>query len=183
MIQYCTAESPQDLWQILELQAENLPNCLDEHEMKSQGFVTVKHDAQLLEEMNSQHQHIIAKDGDRVIGFALIMLQEFGDKIPVLVPMFQLIDQLSYKEKALNKSNYFVMGQICIDKAYRGQGVFRGLYQTLREHMSPHFEVVVTEIATRNNRSLRAHEKVGFEPIKRYTADGEEWDIVVWDWS
>ena len=183
MIQYCTAESPQDLWQILELQAENLPSCLNEQEMKSQGFVTVKHDAQLLEEMNRRHQHIIAKDGDRVIGFALVMLKEFSDKIPVLVPMFQLIDQLSYKEKPLKEGNYFVMGQICIDKGYRGQGVFSGLYEALRQQMSPHFDVVVTEIATRNTRSLKAHAKVGFEPVKRYTADGEEWDIVIWDWS
>lgn len=182
MIHYTKAESPQDLWQILELQAQNLPHCVDEEEKKSQGFVTVQHEIELLREMNLKYQHIVAKADDRVVGFALVMLEEFGDQIPILVPMFQLIDQLEYKDKSLKDIPYFVMGQICIDKAYRGQGVFQGLYHALREHMKPHFELVVTEIATRNERSLKAHSKVGFEPIKRYKADGEEWEIVVWDW-
>lgn len=183
MVHYTTAESLQDLQQILELQAKNLPQCIDEQEMKSQGFVTVKHELELLSDMNKDYRHIIAKANGKVVGFALVMLKKFADKIPVLVPMFELIDLLQYKGKPLKECSYFVMGQICIDKAYRGQGIFNGLYQELRTQMLPHFDLVVTEIATRNIRSLKAHNKVGFSSIKRYVADGEEWDIVVWDWQ
>jgi len=32
-------------------------------------------------------------------------------------------------------------------------------------------------------RSLRAHERVGFEPIHRYRDGVDEWVIVAWDWS
>lgn len=183
MIEYTKAETPQDVWQIMELQAQNLPHCVEEDEKSSQGFVTVKHEAELLQDMNTKYQHIVAKDQDRVVGFALVMLKEFSDKIPVLAPMFQLIDELEYAGVPLRSSHYFVMGQICIDRAYRGQGIFTGLYHALREQMMPHFSMVITEIATRNERSLRAHSKVGFKAITRYVADGEEWDIVLWDWK
>lgn len=183
MVQYTTAESLQDLQQILELQAQNLPQSVDEQEMKSQGFVTVKHELSLLSEMNKDYQHIIAKANDKVAGFALVMLKKFANKIPVLVPMFELIDQLQYQGKPLKEYSYFVMGQICIDKEYRGQGIFQGLYTAMREQMSLHFDLVVTEIATRNERSLKAHSRVGFSSLTRYVADDEEWDIVVWDWQ
>lgn len=182
MIEYTTARSVQDLWQILALQTQNLPSCLDEQEMKKEGFVTVKHEPELLQAMNKPHPHILAKDRDRVVGFALVMDKQFGDKVPVLVPMFELIQQLEWKAQPIKNIPYFVMGQVCIDKSYRGQGIFSGLYQKLQEEMSSHFDLVITEIATRNTRSIRAHEKVGFQHLKRYKAAGEEWDMVVWDW-
>jgi RimJ/RimL family protein N-acetyltransferase len=44
-------------------------------------------------------------------------------------------------------------------------------------------DLCVTEIATRNLVSIRAHEKMGFEIISRYADPGEEWVIVAWDLS
>ena len=49
-------------------------------------------------------------------------------------------------------------------------------------HYAERFELLVTEISTRNQRSLRAHARVGFEPVHRYRDDVDEWEIVAWDW-
>lgn len=181
MLAYSTAKTPEDLQQIITLQAQNLPQSVPAQEAATQGFVTVQHELGLLAAMNEKYPHQIAKADGRVVGFALVMLREFGDKIPVLVPMFRLLDQLYYKGTPLSNQSYFVMGQICIDKAYRGQGIFRALYERLGQEMAPHFRLMVTEIATRNTRSLQAHAALGFRQLHRYTADGEEWDIVTWD--
>ena len=181
MIVYSTAKSPEDLQQIMALQAQNLPQAVPAQEAATQGFVTVQHDLDLLAAMNEKYPHQLALAEGRVVGFALVMLPEFGDKIPVLVPMFRLLDQLEYRGTPLREQAYFVMGQVCIDKAYRGQGIFRELYEKLRRDMAPHFSLLVTEIATRNTRSLQAHAALGFRHLHRYTADGEEWDIVTWD--
>ena len=78
---------------------------------------------------------------------------------------------------------YFVMGQVCVAKDFRGQQVFSDLYQKMKTEMSSHFDCIVTEIATRNTRSIRAHEKVGFETIHIYEDETEEWAIVAWDWG
>ena len=118
-----------------------------------------------LSAMNEKYPHIVAKEGNEVIGYTLVMLPEFGNKIPVLIPLFEKIDQLSYQENLLLETPYFVMGQVCVSKNYRGKGVFTGLYQQMKKEMSPHFKYIVTEIATRNTRSMRAHEKVGFEML------------------
>ena len=41
----------------------------------------------------------------------------------------------------------------------------------------------VTEIASRNQVSLRAHARMGFEGVSTYTDSAEEWVIVAWDLS
>lgn len=66
MIEYKTAENSIELQQIIELQAINLPSNISDEELKQQGFVTVKHDLDLLTRMNSPYGHIIAKDGDKI---------------------------------------------------------------------------------------------------------------------
>lgn len=183
MIQYTTAASQKDIQQILELQWINLPKNISTSEAKDQGFVTVHHDIDILMAMNEKFQHVIAKDKEKVIGYTLVMLPEFGNQIPVLTSMFDKINQLTYNGNALKKITYFVMGQVCVDKNYRGQGVFHGLYQKMKIEMSNHFDCIVTEIATRNTRSMRAHEKVGFDTINIYSTPEEEWAIVAWDWK
>ena len=48
---------------------------------------------------------------------------------------------------------------------------------------APRYDMTITQVARRNGRSVRAHEKVGFELLHRYRdAAGEEWDLIAWDW-
>ncbi len=44
------------------------------------------------------------------------MTKEFGRAIPVLIPMFEMLEKIDYKNKKITVYNYFVMGQGCIDK-------------------------------------------------------------------
>lgn len=182
MVQFTTAKGAKDLQQILDLQWINLPKNISNIEAKDQGFVTVHHDFKILAAMNEKYPHVIAKANNQVVGYALVMLQEFGQQIPILTPMFDKINELVFKEDHLVQTPYFVMGQVCVSKDFRGQGVFSGLYQQMKKEMSPHFKYIITEIATRNTRSMRAHAKVGFETIHTYQAPTEEWAIVAWDW-
>ena len=179
MLTYGVSISERDLQGILELQQANLAAAVSIEEAIKEGFVTVEHDLDLLTKMNSPFPHIIAKSDDDVIGYVLVMLRDLADEIPVLIPMFQQINNTSYKGQLLNRYKYFVMGQVCIDKAFRGQGVFSGLYKEMIKRMKADFDFIITEISTRNTRSIRAHEKMGFEVVKTYEADGEDWVIVL----
>lgn len=183
-ITYTQAKTADELHQMLALQAANLPQNISVEEAKSQGFVTVQHDFELLETMNQPFSHIIAKDGDKVVGYALVMLRRFADKIPVLFSMFDMINKATFKGKSVNDSTYFTMGQVCIDKDYRGQGLFENLYKTMQKHYANDFQYLITEISARNTRSIKAHSKVGFEDLKIFTDEtsGEVWHLVIWDW-
>lgn len=177
-------DGEKDIRQILDLQRENLPANISSEEQSDQGFVTVQHNLGLLSDMNAAEPQVIAKDADRVVGYALVMLRSFAQRVPVLIPMFELLNTLSYEGRSLAESAYYAVGQVCVAKSHRGQGVFDGLYEQHRRQMANRYDFVITEVATRNQRSLRAHARVGFKTIHRYTApDGEEWDIVLWDWK
>jgi hypothetical protein len=161
-----------DLEQILALQLENLGETAD-------GFVTVRHTPEILRAMHAQLPSVLARDerGD-VVGYALSMAREAQALLPILAPMFARLDAL----EALGARRWYVMGQVCVGGAFRGQGVFDALYQGHREHYADRFDVLVTEIATRNGRSMRAHQRVGFVELDRYRDATDEWSVVGWSW-
>jgi hypothetical protein len=78
---------------------------------------------------------------------------------------------------------YYVMGQVCVAKSWRGTGVFDHLYAAHRKHLHGRFDACVTEISVRNTRSLKAHMRVGFEELERYRDATDEWVVVIWSWS
>ena len=174
MIRYKTAQNLEELHQILALQKNNVPEILSEQEKESQGFVTVRHTIGILERMNAKCPHIIAKTDTEVIGYALCMHPDFEEEIPILQPMFSEI-----RTRLKTPLSFIIMGQICIDKRYRGQGVFRKLYRKMKEVATPEFDVVITEIDVRNTRSMEAHTAIGFKTLGTYQADNRTWALVV----
>ncbi len=173
MITYGRAASKSDLNQILALQRANLAENISSEDKKKEGFVTVLHTIDILKAMNDACPHIVAKSDGIVIGYALCMHPQFANVIEVLRPMFDEINALHPKIK-----NYIVMGQICIAKAFRGQGVFRKLYKTMREVIQPEFGLIITEVDAENGRSLHAHYAVGFEELKTYRSGDQDWKLI-----
>jgi RimJ/RimL family protein N-acetyltransferase len=74
------------------------------------------------------------------------------------------------------------MGQICVAKKYRKQGIFRGLYAFYKEELQDQFDFLITDVAVINERSMQAHEAVGFKKIDTYEEDAVVWNIIAWDW-
>ena len=178
-----TAHTKTDFQQILDLQNRNIESALSPTEVQSEGFVSARHTVELLEKMNAPHPHIIAKSGDQIVGFALVMLRSLQHEIELLLPLFSNINAVNYKGELIQNCSYFVMGQVCIKKEFRGKGLFKTLYHKLRDQMQAHFQYCITGISTRNTRSIKAHEKVGFKLIHEYSDSKGNWLIVLWDWK
>jgi GNAT superfamily N-acetyltransferase len=175
-------QTTDELQQILTLQENNLLQQLTPEERESQGFVTLRHDLATLQKMHELSPSIIIKNDKEVVAYALTMAPGCRRLIPGLEPMYTLLDKLSWKDQPLSSCRYYVMGQICIDKPYRGKGLFEMLYHYHREIYHPQYDLFITEIATRNHRSLRAHEKVGFKIVHTHRDELDEWAVVVWQW-
>lgn len=179
-----SVRTEKEIQQILSLQQKNLPHNISRQEAIEQGFVTVEHSFDLLKRMHDAAPAVIAKYENKVIGYALVMLPEFQEFIPVLQPMFQMFDEIDFENKKLSAYSYFVMGQVCIDKNFRGLGIFDMLYQKLKELHENTFEIMLTEVAKRNIRSLKAHERAGLKSIHEYTDNrGETWEILLWNFK
>ena len=178
------AEYDWELQGILDLQASNLESALLSNDGIQDGFVTLKHDMNLLSQMNKEVPSIIAAMDQHVVAYSLCMSKNFRNDIPFLVPMFDLIDSLIFRDTPLSSVNYLIGGQVCVEKKYRGTGLFAKLYNKAKDLYTQTYPLMLTEVSDRNPRSLKAHLKCGFESIHQYSIDGSEnWHILAWHWA
>lgn len=184
MLHITTAQTEADLTGILLLQQANLGRNLTPQEAATQGFVTVEHSLNELEKLNLTEKHIVAKEAEKVVGYVLAMTPHSKTQIPVLIPMFEIFDHITYQNNIVSTYRYMVVGQVCIAKSHRGTGLFYACYEAFRRQYAGKYRFAITEIAANNHRSLKAHSRMGFEAVHTYTApNGVEWVVVVWDWQ
>lgn len=181
---FTTSQTDQDLLQILDLQKRNLAQSLTPEEIDQEGFVTVHHSFEGLKKMNGYEQSVIAKEGGMVVAYLLAMTQQSKYDIPILAPMFEVFNQVLYQGKKISEFNYLVVGQVCVAKEFRGKGVLDECYREYKRRFGKKYDFAITEIAQKNGRSMKAHERIGFKIIHQYReSNGVDWNIVVWDWN
>lgn len=169
---------------IQALQRSNLRNFIGEEEALKEGFVTAEYSIDLLKSMHAISPSIIAKDGDRVVGYALVSTKAIMGQHALLDDLFNVLDRLNYNNNSLSEKNaYVLVGQLCVGKGYRGLGLVQKMYNHFRENFQHEFKYLITDVATENERSLKAHIKTGFQVIHTIDYGGVKWDIVLWDWN
>lgn len=180
---FSKVESKAELEGILALQSSNLREQLSPAEASTEGFLTVAHTLEILHQMNEQEPHLVVKHDQQVVGYLLAMTREARQFIPLLEPLFLRLDCLLWEGTPLAERPYLVVGQVCIARPWRGQGLVQAAYAHYRQWFAPRYDLAITEIDTRNTRSLAAHAKVGFQELERYRESSErEWSVVIWDW-
>lgn len=182
MVQIGLTGTARDLEQILALQRLNHVTAVKAQDRDSDGFVTMEYDIAALARISGRYRHVVAREDANVIGYALVMLPEYGGDFPMLADMFAEIDSAVFGGAPVKSRPYFVMGQVCVAREFRGHGVFRALYRGLKAQMSGDFELVATEISKQNARSAIAHERMGFRPIHDAGRENPLWDVIAWDW-
>ena len=182
-IELTRVSSPNEIIGIRDLQALNLKQNITAEEAIEQGFLTAAYTIEYLQEMNAVFPSIIAKDEDKVVGYALVATKDIRKGHDLIEGLFDAIDACQYKGNLLKEVNYVVVGQLCVAKEYRGQDLVQKLYGHFRDCLSNEFTYLVTDVAKANLRSLKAHKKRGFQVINELTYGGFGWDIVLWDWN
>lgn len=183
MLEVTTVKNANELEQIFRLNQANLKQNLGLEEQMAEGFVSWLYSVELLEKMHSLAPSVIAKEGSKVVAYALTTLKESSSFHPDLKEMFHNLEEVSYKNSPLSSFHFYCMGQICVAKEHRGKGLVKALYQKHKELYSSEYDFILTEISTRNYRSLKAHQKIGFETIYTHRDAMDEWEVVVWDWT
>lgn len=177
------ASSQDHIQGILSLQGANISEVLSPEDREEQGFLTVRHHAGLLSKMAGSAPQVIALDRGKVVGYVLAMDKALQHDIPVLQPMFKEFEHLYYGSRKISSFPYIVCGQACVDRAYRGTGLLKKLYEGMKVRLAPAYRFCITEIAVSNARSMAAHGRIGFETIHTYWDGKEHWNIVIWDWE
>jgi GNAT superfamily N-acetyltransferase len=180
-----TTKTTADLQGVLDLQQQNQKRNVPPDVQRDQGFVTLQYTLDQMQKMHALGPSVIAKDGGRVVGYAITAMPEASAFVPELATLFSLLQTIDYKGQPLSAYAHYLVGQVCVADGYRGQGIFDQMYQHHRDLYSNRFRLFITDISMRNTRSLRAHERVGFQLVHQfYEPDAqEEWGVVVWDWE
>lgn len=180
-ITFHPATSTEHFEQIVRLQSQNLCKTLSTEQQEQQGFLFAEHTVPLLQLMASQIPQVVALHKNQVIGYNLAMTATMENEVPTLAPMFREFHKNQYRGKPLTAYKFFVGGQVCVDKDFRGLGLLSKLYNATASQVAKDYQLCITEVAIRNTKSLKIHQKMGFEVVSSHNDGLEDWNVVVWD--
>lgn len=188
MVSITTLQSWEDIVGVLTLQKENLRENILSDEQIIEGFVSLKHEPHVLRRMNDATPAIIAKNAaSEVIGYTLAMLPlpELALEMPELNLIFSWINKLDYAGKPLRDYSYYIVGQVCVKKGYRRQKIFQQMLNKHREIYHDRYQLLLSMVSDKNQASLRAHYRIGFETIDTLPHEknkDERWEMICWNW-
>jgi len=172
-----------EIAQISALSNANLSTNISAETKAKEGFVSWVYTPAILKTLHAVAPSVIVMDGDTLAGYALALTPDCLAHYPPAIPTYDHASALLHKGRPLGEQRFYLMGQICVAEAYRGQGLVGALYEGHRKFYSPCFDLLLTEISVSNPRSLKAHQKVGFEVVDTHRDPQGVWDVVLWDWN
>jgi ribosomal protein S18 acetylase RimI-like enzyme len=183
MITLGKVESNNDLLQIRQLNQNNLKKNLTEEDKLEHGFLTLDYNLDLLKSVNKIEKSIVARDNELVIGYAIVINKSVYGLHNLFDDLIDRLNLLTFNSKKLKNIEYALVGQLCVQKEYRGMGVVKKIYDFYKKEYSKKYQYLVTDVDEKNKRSLSAHLKIGFQIIDSFYWGESDWNIILWDWN
>lgn len=143
---------------ILRLQDKYHVSNLTESEKQTKGFVTMKVTQEQFTELISKGGVFIAiTEAGQLAAYALTSDWAYYEQWAIIQYMKTVLPTFRLDGKILTTENSFQYGPVCIDEAYRGQGILKQLFSAIQKMYAPHFSYAITFINQQNERSARAH--------------------------
>jgi len=172
-----------EIQQIADLSKANLSTNISAETKAKEGFVSWVYTPAILKTLHAIAPSVIVMDGPNLAGYALTLTPECLRSYPAAIDTYNHAITLGHNGRPLKNQRFYLMGQICVAEPWRGKGLVATLYEGHRQFYSPQFDYLVTEISTANPRSLKAHQKVGFQIIDTHHDPAGHWDVVAWNWT
>lgn len=175
--------SEDELRQVAELSRLNSEDHITKDIKEAQGYTSWKYTFEDLKALHEVTPSVVVKDGDKVVGYLLVLVRASAAVYEPLVEAIQLFEDRFHKGKPLLSYNVYFLGQTCIDINYRGQGLLRKLYQFHKDNFESGFDFALSAIARDNPKSLAVHTKLGFRTLFTFNEGDLIWDAVMWDFN
>lgn len=166
-----------DFDQVVSLQNRNSVTALSE-DQRGDGFLRSAFTAAQFEEMAQSVAIIVARDAGEVVGFVCASTVEHNRDNPLVVAMIDRFPQISLGSQSLKSLRGCIAGPVCVDKNYRGQGLFELMYARLFEEAASDYDAVLAFVSTANTRSVAAHQKVSMNVVDTFQYVGRDYFIV-----
>ena len=164
--------------QIVRLNAANFIGNLAEEERRD-GFLSAIFTPQQVAAMAADLGITVALDGDAVAGFVCAFRNDFDHGSPVVAKMIASYGDVKFDHRPLTSYSTYAYGPVCIDRAYRGKGVLRGLFEAQKQDLAGQFDVGVALIARNNPHSMQAHVAgLGMTEVGEFEVNGNVYATV-----
>ena len=182
-MRYLTALAD-DIEGVLALHEKYHIDSID-REDKKDGFVTTQFTQDLLLELiNKEKGLFIAKDDDYVAAYAMSASWDFCSRWPMFQYMIKYLHELNYMGQTVTVKNSYQYGPVCVDKRYRGTGVFGNLFEFARKEMNRKYSILITFVNKINPRSVKAHvDKLGLDLLKEFRFNNNTYLELAYDAS
>lgn len=144
-----------DIAGILRLQAEN--------HISRGGSLSANMSGDWVAALINAMPLIVARRGERIVGFLMTAPREKALSIPILAEMLKAY---------WGRPDAYVYGPVCVEHAARGQGIAPAMFDTLRAQLLGREGILF--IRRDNTASLRTHAKMGMEEVATFMFNGVE---------
>jgi len=167
---------PSDIPGVLKLQEKYLYRNMTEEERKD-GFVTTPFTYQQIEEILKENGLFVAKNKNGVVvAYIFAASWKYFEQWEIFNYMVSRFPNISFQNQKITTSNSFQYGPVCIDKKYRGQGLFNRLFEEMRLEFVKKYPISITFINKVNQISTAAHtRKLGWEIIDEFEFNNNQY--------
>ncbi len=167
-----------DFEAIVELQNKNLHHAISRSDLAS-GFLATAYSADQFKKMNEEMAVVVCEHNQQICGYVGAGTIQFYQQFPIAAAMLNRLDNVTFRGGALDLSRVLVANPVCIDHAYRGDGVYLKLCQTLFTYLPRHYDLAVTLVPVENKRSHTATSRLGFETIEQFELNGMKFHTMI----
>ena len=172
-----------DIDDVLELHSNYQIDTISPEDKKD-GFVTTSFTKeQLTQLINEENALFIARKNGTVVAYVMCGSWKFCSIWPIFTQMIHDLPNLSYLGQTITTENSYQYGPVCIDKSVRGSGALEAIFDFAREEMSKRYPILVTFINKVNQRSFKAHSRLGLEVIAEFSFNNNHYYELVYDTS
>lgn len=172
-----------DIDDVLELHSKYQIDTITPEDKKD-GFVTTSFTKeQLTQLINEENALFIARKNGAVVAYVMCGSWKFCSIWPIFTQMIHDLPNLSYLGQTITTENSYQYGPVCIDKSVRGSGALEAIFDFAREEMSKRYPILVTFINKVNQRSFKAHSRLGLEVIAEFSFNNNHYYELVYDTS
>lgn len=173
-----------DINGVLALQERNLYSNLSEKEREN-GFVTTPFTTSQIEEVIKENGLFVAENESNVIvAYVFAGSWSYFEQWEIFNFMVSRFPSWSFNGNAITTTNSFQYGPVCIDKDYRGKGLFNLIFEEMRVEFLKRYPISITFINKVNAISEAAHtKKLGWEVLDEFEFNNNTYIALAFDMS
>jgi len=166
---------------LLALQEANLRDNLTP-DQRNEGFLSARFSRDQFATMNADVAVVVAEIDGSMVGYLCGSSVDFNRRFALISAMIERYPHTPMHRRALQSYQSFVYGPVCVDRRFRGRGLLRGLYRTLRTEVTGKFDIGVAFVARDNAHSLSAHvQGLGMLDVGAFEFDARAYRILAFD--